>query len=242
MMFFSKPKGKLTMALPYVIVFGLIGVAGGTEWFSAQLHQQVLGQLKLYYQALLPLTLNLCWAFLIVYTAHLIFGVLRSGFVRFLKAQGATEKGQSFFMLLFQAVYWIVVVFMALRAVAPDWLQNVMLSGGIFVGVVALAAQKALGNVVSSLCLHVLPKVGEGDHVKIVGVDSAEGTIVEIGYLSCKIQTKDGRVMTLPNSSVWDNPTLTGDPPADTPEDPKVVKVILVEDQSGGKPPATESK
>jgi len=225
-MFFSKSPRKLQLAIPYVLVFGFIAIAGGTEWFSAQLHKQVLDELKAYYQALLPLTLSLCQAFLIVYTGHLIFGALRNGFVRVLSARGATDKGQHFFMLIFQAVYWLGVTLLALRAVAPNWLQNVMLSGGIVVGVVALAAQKALGNVVSSLCLHLLPKCTEGDHVKIVGVEGAEGRIIEIGYLSCKIDVK-GRVMTLPNSTVWDSAVLKGEPPEKVDEPAKPLRVLV---------------
>lgn len=257
MMFFSKPPGRLATAIPIVLVIGFIAVAGGTEWLSAQLHQQVLAQLKLYYQNLVPMALNLCWAILIVVIARRLFVWLRSGFERFLQAGketdkghilfSLTEKGHSFFMLIFQAVYWLVVAFMVLRAVAPDWLQNVVVSSSIVVGVVGFAAQKALGNVVSSLCLHLLPKVSEGDYVTITGSDGkpiVEGKILEIGYLNTRILLKDGRVHTLPNSVLWDNGTIIGEPPPDAPEEPKVMKVILVkDDQTGaGQPAAVEGK
>jgi MscS family membrane protein len=71
--------------------------------------------------------------------------------------------------------------------------------------VFALAAQDTVSNLFGGFVIFTDKPFGLNDRIILNGY---EGKVVEVGLRSIKIQTLDGRIVTIPNSSVTDNPVL----------------------------------
>jgi MscS family membrane protein len=83
---------------------------------------------------------------------------------------------------------------------------STMITGlGIGGLVFALAAQDTVSNLFGGFVIFSDKPFGLNDRIILNGY---EGHVVEIGLRSTKIKTLDGRIVTIPNSSVTDNPVL----------------------------------
>jgi small-conductance mechanosensitive channel len=89
-----------------------------------------------------------------------------------------------------------------------------MVSGGIVIGALVLAAKDEMKSVVGSIELHSLPKCQEGDYVKIIGTETIEGVITRIDYLHTSIDVKgEGtQIIVVPNSKLWESSLLINRP------------------------------
>ncbi len=124
----------------------------------------------------------------------------------------------------------MTVILLACRIVAPGFVDSALLSSSIVMGVIGLAAQNEVKNVIASVFLHSAPKCEVGDYVKIVGSDGAEGVITKIDYLSATIDVKgEGkRSIIVPNSTVWNNSVMLGKPEKDEKKKDDDKKVVVV--------------
>ncbi len=83
---------------------------------------------------------------------------------------------------------------------------STMITGlGIGGLVFALAAQDTVSNLFGGFVIFSDKPFGLNDRIILNGY---EGHVVEIGLRSTKIRTLNGRIVTIPNSSVTDNPVL----------------------------------
>lgn len=214
--------------LPIIVVVALMAFFGNTEWFSKDLHNQIVEHLKAGAAQLMPILMNLGIAFIVVYAGYLVFKPMRCGVERCLTsaaAAGFSNRGKRFWILLFQAAFWMVLATIAARIIAPTFVDNIVVGGSIIMGVLVLAAQDMVKNIIASLSLHTMPKCQEGEYVKVVGTD-AEGEIVKIDYLSTHIKLKgEGlRMIVLPNSTVWNNAVIVGKPAKEEKKNPTCCK------------------
>jgi small-conductance mechanosensitive channel len=211
--------------LPILVVVAFCIVAGGTNWLTGRLHTLFVDQFRASVVQMLPVVLNLAISFCVVYAAFLLFQPARCALDRCLNTTGGnlSARGKRFWILSFQAVFWLTVLASAVRIVAPSFVDSALLGGGIFMGVTVLAAQDAVKNIIASGFLHTMPNCQEGDYVKIAGPDGAEGVITKVDYLSTTIHLKGSGPckMVLPNSVVWNNAVIVGKPEIE--EKPKKV-------------------
>jgi hypothetical protein len=232
----------LVKLLPIFIVAALVAF-GGTSMVSTQLHLDTMAQLKSSMDLIRPVLINIGIAFVVVYSAFLAFHPLRNGFQRCLDSSGKLHaRGRRFWMLFFQAAFWVTIGLLACRIVAPGFVDSALLSSSIVMGVIGLAAQSEVKNVIASVFLHSAPKGEVGDYVKIVGSEGAEGLITKIEYLSATIDVKgEGkRVIIVPLSTVWNNSVILGKPEKDEKKKDDDKKVVVVVRCCGGKHGADE--
>jgi hypothetical protein len=63
----------------------------------------------------------------------------------------------------------------------------------------------------------LMPKFEVGNYIEVVGIADAKGKVVDIEYLSTKVESPSGPVI-IPNSKIWENPVkLVPPPPAPVP-------------------------
>jgi hypothetical protein len=233
----------LVKLLPILIVASLVAF-GSTSMVSTQLHLDTMAQLKQSLDLVRPVLINIGIAFVVVYSAFLAFHPLRCGVQRCLDSASNTlhARGRRFWMLFFQAAFWVTIGLLACRIVAPGFVDSAMLSSSIVMGVVGLAAQNEVKNVIASVFLHSAPKCEVGDYIKIVGSEGAEGVITKIDYLSATIDVKgEGkRSIIVPNSTVWNNSVVLGKPEAEEKKKDDDKKVVVVVRCCGGNHGADE--
>jgi hypothetical protein len=167
-----------------------------------------------------------------VYSAYLFYGAAKNTWVRMLAKVGCAQRGMGFWIMCFQAAFWLFFITLAFSALAPTGLwQSIAVSGGFvaaIAGVIALGAKDAVANIFYSVCLHTLPKCKEGDYVKVEGVTPAEGTIEKIDFLTSRIKRSDSEQrVVVTNSILWQNTVTIGVPAPEKKKDetPKVVVI-----------------
>ncbi len=194
--------GKL---LPFVAFLAFVIITGNTNWLTQTLHDQMVMTLKHNRVMLLPMILDFSIAALVVYGAFISYKTLESIFTRSLGAVAPTmsEKGRNLSGLIFQTAFWMFIIFVAARIVAPKFIDSMLLGGGILAGSLAFIWKDTLQNFALSWCLHVKPRCSVGDYIKIVEKSDAQGVVLKIDYLHIKLQLDDGREITVPNSIVW---------------------------------------
>ena len=228
---------KLLLKLLLVaVIVAAISIVTGTDWLTETVHPLLGKNLTAAFSHALPTLGNAAIGFLIVWAGSLIFQPTRCGLERCLnsKTLHLSSRGKRFWLLSYQACFWLTVGIVACLIIAPSFLDKAVLGGSIFMGVVVLAAQDAVKNMIASVCLHTMPKCHEGDYVKILTTDGAEGIIEKIDYLTCTIDEKgEGlRKVVLPNIMLWNNAVLVGKLEAKCKVD-DWIKVVGVEGAEG---------
>jgi len=105
---------------------------------------------------------------------------------------------------IIKIVIWALTVIIGIDN--AGYSVSTMLTGlGIGGLVFALAAQDTVSNLFGGFVIFSDKPFGLKDRIILNGY---EGYVVEIGLRSTKIKTLDGRIVTIPNSSVTDNPVL----------------------------------
>ena len=228
----SNLTSKILKFVPFLLVAGFFVISGSTNLVSSQVHVQILAQLKALESKIVPMALNLSLSFLVVYSAYLFYGSAKNGWVRMLTKVGCAPRGMGFWIMCFQAAFWLFFISIAFTTLAPTGLlKSVAVSGGFvaaIAGVVALGAKDAVGNVFWSICLHTLPKCKEGDRVKVEGVAPAEGIIEKIDFLTTRIKRQDSaQVVVITNAVLWQSTVSIGEPAPEKKKDdaPKVIVI-----------------
>ncbi len=119
-----------------------------------------------------------------------------------------------------QLIYWGLAIFIAATMLAPDLLGKLFLGVSLFGAAMALALQGMMKEVISGALLQLMPKFEVGNYIEVVGIADAKGKVVDIEYLSTKVETPTGPVI-IPNSKIWENPVKLVPPPV-PPAPPKV--------------------
>jgi small-conductance mechanosensitive channel len=209
--------------LPFILFAAFIVITGNTNWFSAALHNQMVSQFQVMKKILLPLALNVASALLILYGAMLSYHAVRNAFSRLFTtmAPNVSEQGRYLTGFLFQSTFWVLVVIVAARIVAPGFVDSLLLSGGLIATGFAIFQKDTIQGFVYSWCLHLKPRFVIGDYIKVVGTAEAEGVVTKIDYVHTWITLKDGREDTIPNSAVWTASIIVGKPPEEEKTDDK---------------------
>jgi len=101
-------------------------------------------------------------------------------------------------------VIWAITIIIGIDN--AGYSVSTMITGlGIGGLVFALAAQDTVSNLFGGFVIFSDKPFSLHDRIIL---DGYEGYVVEIGLRSTKIKTLDGRIVTIPNSSVTDNPVL----------------------------------
>jgi MscS family membrane protein len=95
---------------------------------------------------------------------------------------------------------WIIAIIVALDNAGYD-VKAVLASLGIGGLALALAAKDTLANLFGSFTIFVDKPFIVGDRIKVKGYD---GFVREVGIRSTRLQTLDGRMVTIPNQFVAD--------------------------------------
>lgn len=216
--------GWLKKALPTLILLALVIMASFTDWMPAGLHQSIIDTLKGYGQKLMPMVGDLLVCALFLSIAHLLYSPLSNGVCKALARSGASNRGKVLVQRSLQIVYWGVAIFLAASMLAPDLLAKLFLGVSLFGAALALALQGMMKEVISGALLQLMPKFEVGQHIEVVGIADAKGKVVDIEYLSTKVETPGGPVI-IPNSKIWENPVKLVPPPA--PPAPPMSSLIL---------------
>lgn len=96
----------------------------------------------------------------------------------------------------------IIITSLAVMGIPMSSIVAVVGSCGLAIG---LALQGSLANIAGGFILLVFKPFGVGDYISLSGV---EGTVREIGIFQIKVETTDGKMIVIPNSSA-SNATLT---------------------------------
>jgi len=79
-------------------------------------------------------------------------------------------------------------------------LSGLIVAGGVAGIVIGFASQQAVSNLISGLFLLIEQPLRIGDPVSLEGV---EGVVLDINVFSTKVRTWDGRIVRIPNSTVF---------------------------------------
>jgi small-conductance mechanosensitive channel len=216
--------GWLRKALPTLILLSLVVIASFTDWMPAGLHKSILDTLKGYGTALLPMVGDLLVGALFLSIAHLLYAPLSNGLCKALARSGASNRGKTLVTRSLQIIYWSVAIFIAASMLAPDLLAKLFLGVSLFGAALALALQGMMKEVISGALLQLMPKFEVGQHIEVVGIADAKGKVVDIEYLSTKVEAASGPII-IPNSKIWENPVKLVPPPP-PPAPPKSLLIL----------------
>lgn len=144
------------------------------------------------------ITINFTWAF-----SQLFSGVLQNVFDRIsLRDDAKVNKGMTF--ILQRAVTYLVWAMGILVAMHNVGIHIGTLLAGLGIGgvAVALAAQDTIKNLLGGIMLFFDRPFNLGERIRFATID---GYVMNIGLRSLRVQTLDGRIVTIPNSQVVDN-------------------------------------
>lgn len=117
------------------------------------------------------------------------------------KSIGKMKVDQTLQKFLISAVK-VVIYFIAVMIVAGALgfeMSSLVALASVVSAAFALAASGVLSNLFGGILLLITKPFGVDDYVSICG---EEGTVLEIGILSTKINTLDNKRITMPNSSI----------------------------------------
>lgn len=97
---------------------------------------------------------------------------------------------------------WVIAIIVALNNAGYD-VTAVLAGIGIGGLALAMAAKDTVANIFGGFTIFTDKPFKTGDRVKVAGFD---GTIKEIGLRSTRLQTLEGRIVTIPNSTFSDSP------------------------------------
>ena len=103
-------------------------------------------------------------------------------------------------IIRFLLVLLLCLVLLAIVGVPIDGITTSLSAAVLAVGV---ALKEFLSNVASGIILVGSKKYSSGDYIVIAGV---EGSIIDINFLFTSLKTPDGKLVTLPNSTMTSQP------------------------------------
>ena len=117
---------------------------------------------------------------------------------RIFKFRKVDPVATRFICALIRFFLWVflVLVLLALLGIPITGLTTAMSAAVLAVGV---ALKEFLSNVASGLILVGSKKYNSGDYIIVAGV---EGSVIDINFLFTSLRTADGKLVTLPNSTM----------------------------------------
>ena len=168
-----------------------------------------MGLEVLFHPAPLPEKLALFFYAVILGTvAYIVIIIIDSLFFDYMVKKGELQNKQlrqeliNLILSIIKAVIVIVAISMLLVRMGVN-ITGVIASLGIGGLAVALAAQNTLSNFFGLLKIIFDNSFSQGDWIE---TKDAEGTVVEIGFISTMIRTFDNAMITVPNATLANNP------------------------------------
>jgi MscS family membrane protein len=199
--FTSKTKTKLDDVIidmieePIVFALILVGVSYAIRTLT--LSNAVLTWIRSVFQVLIVIT--------IAWTLSRLFDALVKEYLVPLTEKSETDLDDQLLPILrkgVKAIIWIVAILVALNNAGYN--IGALLAGlGIGGLAFAMAAKDTVSNIFGGFTIFTDKPFKINDRVKVAGYD---GTIKEIGIRSTRIQTLEGRIVTIPNSTFSDKP------------------------------------
>lgn len=148
-----------------------------------------------------PIVPDLVIALAIFVGSYILARVLRRMLDRVLQGRGVDKEIS---ILLGQLLFWSILIFGIITALQRFFDVSAFLAGlGILGFTVGFALQEIMQNFVAGMLLLLQQPFDIGD---FVSVSDYSGTISAINMRTTDIETLDGRLVVIPNSSVLSNP------------------------------------
>jgi small-conductance mechanosensitive channel len=189
--------------LPTIILIALAALAGGTDVFSSQVHELVSKGIHDRFAELMPYVVNFLFAVIVLNVGWLMHHRCLCGVDRILAKTSASPHVSGFVSKAFKLAYWLLVVFIALACVAPDFMGKVAAGATIVTAALALALQNMINDFIAGILLQGSDCVKEGQEIKVNDVSIADGKVIKIGYVRTLIENKENGPVSVPNSKIW---------------------------------------
>ena len=141
---------------------------------------------------------NIVSAFLIFVIGVLVIKILLSLVSKFLAKTKLEKAAQGFVRSVLKFALWLVLILVVLSSLGISITGFVVVLSAASLAI-SLALESSLSNLVNGFLIISTQIFKEGDYVIAAG---KEGTIKTIRMFYTVIQTADGKVITIPNSSV----------------------------------------
>jgi CRP-like cAMP-binding protein len=102
-------------------------------------------------------------------------------------------------------VAYFIIILLVLRATLDINLASLIATSAVLTAIIGLALQDVLGGIISGLVLEAEEPFANADWVKI---GAYEGQIVETGWRTTEIRTRDNELVVLPNTYVAREPLV----------------------------------
>ena len=129
-----------------------------------------------------------------------IIGHLISTYVRRALRAKAPEYSEYVGKISFYGILGLFIIIALISIGAGKYISGIIVAGGIIGVILGFASQQAVSNMISGLFLIVDRPVTVGDPVEI---ENVSGIVTDISLLSTKIRTWDGKLVRIPNSTVF---------------------------------------
>jgi len=130
----------------------------------------------------------------------IIVGHFVSTYVRRALRTKAPEYSEYIGKISFYSILGVFIIIALISIGAGKYISGVIVAGGILGVILGFASQQAVSNMISGLFLIFDRPITVGDPVEI---ENVSGIVTDISLLSTKIRTWDGKLVRIPNSTVF---------------------------------------
>lgn len=141
---------------------------------------------------------NIVSAILVFVVGVIVIKVLLSLISKFLAKTKLEKAAQGFVRSVLKFVLWLILILVVLSSLGVSITGFVVVISAASLAI-SLALESSLSNLVNGFLIITTQIFKEGDYVIVGG---KEGTIKTIRMLYTVLQTGDGKIITIPNSSV----------------------------------------
>lgn len=208
----QKP-GILWKVIPGLLVL-LVIVAGGTDFFTANVRAMVTKVLQDFGAKFLPFAVSCIVGVLLISIANHLYKPLLSGLHRLVESTSASQGSKDLLKRLLQGFYWLMVGFMVLSIVAPHLIGTILSNLVLFGAAVVVSLQDMAKDVAGGFALQFgnPRKCNIGDKIQLVGLDAVTGVVLEFKLLTTRVKTDKG-IAAVPNREMWARPIIVLNPP-----------------------------
>ncbi len=141
---------------------------------------------------------------ILVVVVYLVLGFLIGHILSMYARKALRTKAPEYAVYVSKIVFYSVLVLFVMAALitvgAEKYISGIIVAGGVVGLVLGFASQQALSNIISGIFLILDKPITVGDPVE---VEDVHGIITDISLLSTKIRTWDGKIVRIPNSTVF---------------------------------------
>ena len=130
----------------------------------------------------------------------IIVGHFVSTYVRRALRTKAPEYSEYIGKISFYSILGVFIIIALISIGAGKHISGVIVAGGILGVILGFASQQAISNMISGLFLIFDRPITVGDPIEI---ENVSGIVTDISLLSTKIRTWDGKLVRIPNSTVF---------------------------------------